>query len=79
MHFFSPVAKMPLFEVIRHPGTSEEALATTVEVGRTMGKTVIVVGDGPGFFTSRVLGDHAQRGGLDAGRGRGHRAGGPAP
>ncbi|HEV2853093.1 MAG TPA: 3-hydroxyacyl-CoA dehydrogenase NAD-binding domain-containing protein [Thermoanaerobaculia bacterium] len=56
MHFFSPVAKMPLLEVIRHPGTSEEALATTVEIGRKMGKTVIVVGDGPGFFTSRVLG-----------------------
>src|SRR5436305_375733 len=56
MHFFSPVAKMPLLEVIRHPGTSEEALATTVAAGRTMGKTVIVVGDGPGFFTSRVLG-----------------------
>jgi 3-hydroxyacyl-CoA dehydrogenase/enoyl-CoA hydratase/3-hydroxybutyryl-CoA epimerase len=56
MHFFSPVAKMPLLEVIRHPGTSEETLATTVAVGRTMGKTVIVVGDGPGFFTSRVLG-----------------------
>ncbi len=56
MHFFSPVAKMPLLEVVRHPGTSEETLATTVAVGRTMGKTVIVVGDGPGFFTSRVLG-----------------------
>lgn len=55
MHFFSPVHKMPLLEVIRHPGTSEEALATVVEVGRRMGKTVIVVGDGPGFFTSRVL------------------------
>jgi len=56
MHFFSPVAKMPLLEVIRHPGTSDEAVATVVEVGRTMGKTVIVVNDGPGFFTSRVLG-----------------------
>jgi 3-hydroxyacyl-CoA dehydrogenase/enoyl-CoA hydratase/3-hydroxybutyryl-CoA epimerase len=56
MHFFSPVAKMPLIEVISHPGTSPETLATTVEVGRKMGKTVIVVGDGPGFFTSRVLG-----------------------
>jgi 3-hydroxyacyl-CoA dehydrogenase / enoyl-CoA hydratase / 3-hydroxybutyryl-CoA epimerase len=56
MHFFSPVHKMPLVEVIRHPGTSEEAVATTVELGRKMGKTVIVVGDGPGFFTSRVLG-----------------------
>ncbi len=56
MHFFSPVHKMPLLEVIRHPATSEETLATTVAVGREMGKTVIVVGDGPGFFTSRVLG-----------------------
>ncbi|HYU30897.1 MAG TPA: 3-hydroxyacyl-CoA dehydrogenase NAD-binding domain-containing protein [Thermoanaerobaculia bacterium] len=56
MHFFSPVAKMPLVEVIRHPRASDEAVATVVEVGRTMGKTVIVVNDGPGFFTSRVLG-----------------------
>jgi len=56
MHFFSPVYKMPLLEVIRHPGTSETTVATTVELGRKMGKTVIVVGDGPGFFTSRVLG-----------------------
>ena len=56
MHFFSPVHKMPLLEIIKHPTTSEEALATTVEVGRRMGKTIIVVNDGPGFFTSRVLG-----------------------
>jgi 3-hydroxyacyl-CoA dehydrogenase/enoyl-CoA hydratase/3-hydroxybutyryl-CoA epimerase len=56
MHFFSPVHKMPLLEVIRHPTTSEEALATTVALGVEMGKTVIVVDDGPGFFTSRVLG-----------------------
>jgi 3-hydroxyacyl-CoA dehydrogenase/enoyl-CoA hydratase/3-hydroxybutyryl-CoA epimerase len=55
MHFFSPVHKMPLVEVIRHPGTKDEVVATTVALGRTMGKTVIVVGDGPGFFTSRVL------------------------
>ncbi len=56
MHFFSPVHKMPLLEIIRHPGTSDETLATTVEIGRRMGKTIIVVNDGPGFFTSRVLG-----------------------
>ena len=56
MHFFSPVHKMPLLEIIRHPGTSEETLATTVKIGQRMGKTIIVVEDGPGFFTSRVLG-----------------------
>jgi 3-hydroxyacyl-CoA dehydrogenase/enoyl-CoA hydratase/3-hydroxybutyryl-CoA epimerase len=56
MHFFSPVAKMPLVEVIRHPTTCDEAAATVVEAARIMGKTVIVVNDGPGFFTSRVLG-----------------------
>jgi len=55
MHFFSPVHKMPLVEVIRHPGTAPEVLATTVSLGRAMGKTVIVVDDGPGFFTSRVI------------------------
>ena len=56
MHFFSPVHKMPLIEIIKTKDTCERALATTVEVGRRMGKTLIVVGDGPGFFTSRVLG-----------------------
>ena len=55
MHFFSPVHKMPLVEVIRHPATAPEVVATTVALGRAMGKTVIVVDDGPGFFTSRVL------------------------
>jgi 3-hydroxyacyl-CoA dehydrogenase/enoyl-CoA hydratase/3-hydroxybutyryl-CoA epimerase len=55
MHFFSPVHKMPLVEVIRQPATAPEVVAATVALGRTMGKTVIVVDDGPGFFTSRVL------------------------
>ncbi|MDY7093058.1 MAG: 3-hydroxyacyl-CoA dehydrogenase NAD-binding domain-containing protein [Acidobacteriota bacterium] len=55
MHFFSPVHKMQLVEVIRHPGTSDEAVAVTVQVAQRMGKTVVVVNDGPGFFTTRVL------------------------
>ncbi len=55
MHFFSPMHKMPLLEVVRQPRTSPAALATAVAAGRRMGKTVIAVNDGPGFFTSRVL------------------------
>ncbi|HEX4953300.1 MAG TPA: 3-hydroxyacyl-CoA dehydrogenase NAD-binding domain-containing protein [Thermoanaerobaculia bacterium] len=55
MHFFSPVAKMPLLEVIHHPGTDRQALAMAVAVGERLGKTVVVVADGPGFLTTRVL------------------------
>lgn len=55
MHFFSPVHKMPLLEVIAAPATSAEAIATAVACGRTLGKTVIVVRDGPGFFVNRIL------------------------
>jgi 3-hydroxyacyl-CoA dehydrogenase/enoyl-CoA hydratase/3-hydroxybutyryl-CoA epimerase len=56
MHFFSPAERMPLLEVIRPKQAEDWAVATAVSVGTRMGKTVIVVGDSPGFYTSRVLG-----------------------
>jgi 3-hydroxyacyl-CoA dehydrogenase/enoyl-CoA hydratase/3-hydroxybutyryl-CoA epimerase len=56
MHFFSPAERMPLLEVVKAAAASEEAVATAVSLGVKMGKTVIVVADAPGFYTSRVLG-----------------------
>jgi 3-hydroxybutyryl-CoA dehydrogenase len=54
MHFFNPVPKMKLIELIKAPQTSEETVATCREVGRRMNKDVVVVKDSPGFITSRV-------------------------
>ncbi|MCU1297498.1 MAG: putative 3-hydroxybutyryl-CoA dehydrogenase [Acidobacteriaceae bacterium] len=54
MHFFNPVHKMTLLEVVRALETDDETLAATVEVGKRMGKEVVVIKESPGFITSRV-------------------------
>ncbi len=55
MHFFSPVHKMPLVEVIRGDKTSDETIATVFELSKKMGKMPVVVKDGPGFLVNRLL------------------------
>jgi len=69
MHFFSPVHKMPLLEVIVTPETADEVTASTVAYGKKLGKTVIVVRDGPGFYVNRILSPYVTEAGrlLDEG------------
>lgn len=62
LHFFSPVDKMPLVEIIRGTRTGEEAVARAFDLVRRIGKTPIVVNDSRGFFTSRVIGQFINEG-----------------
>jgi len=58
MHYFSPVQRMPLLEVIASERTSPEAIATAVALGKRQGKTVILAADRPGFWVNRILGPY---------------------
>ncbi|MEU6483797.1 3-hydroxyacyl-CoA dehydrogenase NAD-binding domain-containing protein [Streptomyces sp. NPDC046887] len=62
LHFFSPVDKMPLVEIIRGEHTGDEALARAFDLVRQIRKTPIVVNDSRGFFTSRVIGQFINEG-----------------
>ncbi len=55
LHYFSPVDKMPLAEIIAHEGTSDQTVSTTVALAKKQGKTPIVVKDQAGFYVNRIL------------------------
>jgi 3-hydroxyacyl-CoA dehydrogenase / enoyl-CoA hydratase / 3-hydroxybutyryl-CoA epimerase len=55
LHFFNPVHKMPLVEIVRTAHTSDDTIAALVQVVRKLGKTPLVVAEGPGFLVNRIL------------------------
>lgn len=64
MHFFNPVDRMPLVEVIRGAKTSDLAAVTTAALARKLGKTVVYCNDGPGFVVNRILGPYMNESGF---------------
>jgi 3-hydroxyacyl-CoA dehydrogenase/enoyl-CoA hydratase/3-hydroxybutyryl-CoA epimerase len=62
MHFFNPVHRMPLVEVIRAERTSDETVATIFAFAKTLGKTPVVVRDAPGFLVNRILAPYLSEG-----------------
>jgi 3-hydroxyacyl-CoA dehydrogenase/enoyl-CoA hydratase/3-hydroxybutyryl-CoA epimerase len=55
LHFFNPVPKMPLVEIVRGPATSQEAVGMALAIAKKMGKTPVIVKDTPGFIVNRIL------------------------
>ena len=64
MHFFNPVDKMPLVEIIRGAKTSDVAAVTIAALARKLGKTVVYCNDGPGFVVNRILGPYMNESGF---------------
>jgi 3-hydroxyacyl-CoA dehydrogenase/enoyl-CoA hydratase/3-hydroxybutyryl-CoA epimerase len=64
MHFFNPVDRMPLVEIIRGEKTSDVAMVTTAALARRLGKTVVYCNDGPGFVVNRILGPYMNESGF---------------
>ena len=64
MHFFNPVDRMPLVEIIRGEKTSDVAMVTTAKLARQLGKTVVYCNDGPGFVVNRILGPYMNESGF---------------
>ncbi|MEX2471201.1 MAG: 3-hydroxyacyl-CoA dehydrogenase NAD-binding domain-containing protein [Gemmatimonadota bacterium] len=64
MHFFNPVHRMPLVEIVRGPETSDVTVATVHRLAVELGKVPVVVRDGPGFLVNRILGPYLNEGGF---------------